>query len=152
MTDNWTTVTYKRPQRDQNKPIENKSTPIMPITQNNWSQPSTIIFKKPSKVETTKVEKISGPNSHKDQNVSHYHRKIEEAADSEEAIPVKKVYSDDFRKKLIKTRIELGLNQKQLAQKLNIKEGIIKGIEANTEAYDPILVQKLTNFMQKTTA
>ena len=152
MSTNWTTVTHKRPAKDKSKPTESKPIQVQPkpvAEPTPWYEPPTIILKKKTAPEKAKVEKVAGPNSKKDQNVSHYLRKVEATADGDEGKLAVKTYPDDFRKKLLKLRLDLKLNQKQFAQKLNLKESVIKGIEANTQGYDPILVQKLTNFMQK---
>lgn len=114
--------------------------------QSYW--PETVVLRKNLPPPTVKMEKMNTPNSNRSLEVSQHQRRIEN--DAEEGITKKKVYTDSFRQKLMQTRREMGnLTQKQFAQKLSVSESLIKGIENGSAVYDPAVVTKITNTINR---
>lgn len=144
----WISVSYKKHKPNgENKTIQSQSnckqTPLHVI--------ETTLIKKPLKQQITKVEKSTGPspNSQKANNLAQHHRKIESAADGDISSQHLQYYSPKFRARLLNLRLKLNLTRKEFAQKLNVKESVIKGIENNTEIYDPNIMSRLCNELQR---
>lgn len=69
--------------------------------------------------------------------------KIENKVDNtDEKLSVKKIDPSAVRA-IIKSRGELGLTQKDLANKVNISDAVIKSIEQNKEPHNTALLNKL---------
>lgn len=96
--------------------------------------------------KTTTVTKSSSQGSVSN-GYSGYARKIDQ--DAEEGTFVKKTYTDQFRQRLLTWRQQLGLTQKQFAQKYNLTESLIKSLENKTAVYDPAIVNKLNNLWNR---
>jgi ribosome-binding protein aMBF1 (putative translation factor) len=113
-----------------------------------WHDTVTLFPKNQEPPKQTRI-KVTGPNSQRDHNTAKYHKKVENNVDDEDNQPVKKSYSEEFRKKMTSKRTELGLTQKEFALKLNVKENLIKTIENGTAQYDPSIMTKLSHQLQK---
>ena len=144
----WITVSHKKHKPDKEKNVIQLQSNYKPA---ELDTTEIIIRKKPQKPlksQITKVEKHTSPNSQKASNLSHHHRKIE-SADGEDSLQQLQYYSPKFRARLINLRLKLNLTRKEFAQKLNVKECVIKGIENNTEIYDPNIMSRLCTELQR---
>ncbi len=152
MTDNWSTVTHKKKASIRST---STSTPqLTPLQLPKLSQPTyqwtdTVVLKKSLPPPMVKMGRIATPNTNNQSvDVSRYRRQVED--DAEEGIFAKKTYTTAFRQKLITARKNLGnLTQRQFAQRFNLNESAIKGIENGTGNYDPTLVSKITNQLNR---
>ncbi len=146
----WILVGEKKLQSSKNpkNPI-NKAKQQTLIKEDHILESKYTIPKKIESQRNIKISKIIGPNSSKNANVSLYQKKIEKNAEGEDELSTRKIYPEEFRKKLISKRTQLGLTQKDFACKLNVKERLIKGIENRTENFDPAEMAKLNNELNR---
>lgn len=136
----------KTPQPPSQSPPEIKK----PISQFLHENTDTIVWVKPSSPKRTTVRRQTAANATAVSNASQYHNKIERVVNGD--APLKKnLYPEDFRKKLLKSRLDAGLTQELFAKKFNVKTAVIKAIENSTAVYDPIIMQKLSNLLNKMT-
>jgi ribosome-binding protein aMBF1 (putative translation factor) len=69
--------------------------------------------------------------------------KIENKVDNtDEKLTVKTIDTSAVRA-IIKSRGELGLTQKELANKINVSDAVIKSVEQNKEPHNTVLLNKL---------
>lgn len=74
--------------------------------------------------------------------------KIENKVDNtDEKLTVKMIDTNAVRA-IIKARGELGLTQKDLANKINVSDSVIKSIEQNKEPHNPTLLNKLQKILK----
>ncbi len=119
---------------------------VAPKVPSYW--PETVVLKKDLPPPTVKMVKMATTNSNRSLEVSQHQRRIENDAD--EGIVKKKVYTDAFRQKLRETRQQMGnLTQQQFAKQFSVTESLIKGIENGTAVYDPAVVTKITNLINR---
>ena len=145
----WIKVTHKKETKPKDRVAVVKQQKTS-VVETPWYHPPAVVPKKQeSQQKPPKSLKFSGPNSGKSLNVAQYQRKIEKIADGDEDVSAKRTYPEEFRKKIIAKRTSLGLTQKEFAFKFNVKECLIKGIENGTEGYDPSVIIKLSNELQK---
>lgn len=146
---NWSVVSNKK------APPKSTSSQTVPPTSSVASKPQvpsywpeTVVLRKDLPPPTVKMVKMATSNSNRSLEVSQHQRQIE--TDAEEGITKKKVYTDAFRQKLKMARQQMGnLTQKQFAQQFSVTESLIKGIENGTAVYDPTVVTKITNMINR---
>jgi len=145
----WTQVTHKKDHRPKDPTKKSTTHNAAVVDQTPWYEPPTIIVKKPEKKQTVKTQKLTGPNSARNSTTSHYQRKIEQIADSDEGRMATKSYPDELKQKLISLRTNRKWTQKELAFEFQIKDSVIRGIENGTEIYDPTIMQKISSHLQR---
>ena len=97
---------------------------------------STIIINK--KEKTNNIPKVS----HEKQKQNKIEKKIEECD-----LKHKKI-DNDLRVKIIQTRNSKGLNQKQLANKVNFPVSVISDIESGKAIYNDKQINKIKRFLK----
>ena len=131
----WTTFSHKRSR--SKKKNTGPSEQYQPSS--SFDEPDTVVFNKRPKQSQNQTYKKSyhGPNS-----------KLKFVND-ENALMKSKKYSDRFRQKLINIRQKNHWSQKELANKLNVKESVIKEIENGTGIYNSLTVSHIHQQIQK---
>jgi ribosome-binding protein aMBF1 (putative translation factor) len=102
----------------------------------------TFSSKKPNKT----TQNANGPAKKPPANIQAI--KIEQKADnSDERLTVKTIDTTAVRA-IIKARGELGLTQKDLANRINVSDAVIKSIEQNKEPNNTALLNKLQKVLK----
>lgn len=141
----WTTVEHKRAPRLP-KGDRPTVTPSAVPSVSTYDAPT--VLKKKTGPATEIVRSVDTKTSNKD--VSKYRNKVEETAEGDGPMSIKK-FPADFRKKVCDARKTLGLKQEEFAAKIGVKPSVIKDIEQNVAKYDPTLKQRIDNAIQRLT-
>lgn len=147
----WIKVMPAKKKKSETKtPVDEAPAPeTHKLSQWIYQNTDTVVWTKPKTPERKMVARHQAANNQGNgSQVSQYHRQVENLVDGDAPLK-KKLYPASLRNRLLKTRQTMGLNQAQMALKVSIDKAIIKGIENNTAVYDPKIMQKLSDHLDK---
>lgn len=109
----------------------------------------TVVFRK--KEQSTVVQKrVLGQGSVLGQGIvlgpTHAQKLDSNSENYKDHKKVPKVLADAIRKR----RIELKMNQEQLAQRVNVRSGIVNDIESQRGVYDSVTIEKIKRVLEIT--